>query len=46
MWARGSGGGKPGSVVLGELVVALLSAFEPGDGGGPDAEVLRRRRRG
>jgi Phage integrase family len=36
---RKSSGGQPLAVVVGEGVIALVSAFEPGDGDGRDAEM-------
>ena len=36
-----SSGGEPLAVVVGEGVVALVSAFEPRDGDDRDAEIIR-----
>ena len=36
---RKSSGGEPLAVVVGQGVVALVSAFEPGDGDQGDAEM-------
>ena len=35
-----SSGGEPLAVVVGEGVVSLVSAFEPGDGDYRDAEIV------